>query len=505
MRVFRFALALVLLAPAPALAQQSGITDLVRSNPKFLQAFRDVVVRPSESTVRVQCDGKDTALGMVVEADGWILTKANDLKGDVTVRLKDGRSYPAKITGIHKIHDLALLKIEATGLNPVSLKESKKTRVGSWVAAAGIGEDPVAVGVVSVATRDVPPGKGGPPAPNPSSGYLGVMLETASEGGVRVTQVMPNTAASKAGFQAKDIILKVADEEVTEHEQFMLKMGKRKPGEVVTFRIRRGEDEKDIVATLQARPKGANRGDIQNAMGSELSSRRTGYPTILQHDSVVKPVDCGGPLVDLDGNVIGINICRAGRVESWAVPAEVIRAVLPDLKSGKLAPTAADLTRLSPEMVDSLLASMNRRLQLMPDVARAKWNEKQEVHDPKREAELLDRLAEEAPQHGLDKADVRRFFEAQIEAARLVQDNLFKEWKEKKADRFKGTFDLQSTLRPRVTQASRDLLAAYAKLQPYVGTDEFQKMLRDRARTTITGDSITDAVRDRALQGLSKR
>ena len=69
-----------------------------------------------------------------------------------------------------------------------------------------------------------------------------------------------------------------------------------------------------------------------------FSSRRSGYPTILQHDSIVKPADCGGPIVDLDGKVIGINICRAGRTESWAVPAEVIQSVLFDLMSGKLAP-----------------------------------------------------------------------------------------------------------------------------------------------------------------------
>jgi serine protease Do len=75
-------------------------------------------------------------------------------------------------------------------------------------------------------------------------------------------------------------------------------------------------------------------------MGSELSGRRSGYPTILTHDSVLRPTDCGGPLVDLDGNVIGINISRAGRTESWTVPTEVIQSVLADLKAGKSTPIA---------------------------------------------------------------------------------------------------------------------------------------------------------------------
>src|SRR5262249_33204710 len=75
-----------------------------------------------------------------------------------------------------------------------------------------------------------------------------------------------------------------------------------------------------------------------NNMGSKLSDKRTGFPNILQHDTVLAPADCGGPLVDLDGKAVGINIARAGRVESFAIPSDTVLALLPDLKSGKLAP-----------------------------------------------------------------------------------------------------------------------------------------------------------------------
>src|SRR5262249_17623555 len=88
--------------------------------------------------------------------------------------------------------------------------------------------------------------------------------------------------------------------------------------------------------TLGKRPAG--RADVQNSMGSELSSRRSGFPTILQHDQVIKPTECGGPVVDLDGRVVGINIARAGRTESYAIPGEAVRKLLPELMSGKLAP-----------------------------------------------------------------------------------------------------------------------------------------------------------------------
>ena len=60
--------------------------------------------------------------------------------------------------------------------------------------------------------------------------------------------------------------------------------------------------------------------------------RTGGFPTILQHDSVLRPTDCGGPLVDLDGRALGINIARAGRTESYAVPAEIVKPLVEKLR-----------------------------------------------------------------------------------------------------------------------------------------------------------------------------
>jgi serine protease Do len=73
-------------------------------------------------------------------------------------------------------------------------------------------------------------------------------------------------------------------------------------------------------------------------MGGPLSVRSADFPLVLQHDTVLRPIDCGGPVCDLSGKVVGVNIARAGRVESYAIPADQITGLLPDLMSGKLAP-----------------------------------------------------------------------------------------------------------------------------------------------------------------------
>lgn len=319
----------VLLTPMSVLGQ--GKDAFVRTNPKFRAAFRDVVAPATKSTVRVLCDGKDTALGTIVGPDGWILTKANDLKGAITCKLRDGRTFVARLAGKHERHDLALLKIEATGLTPALFADSINTAVASWVACPGLTADPVAFGVVSVATRDVP--NNGGPIMSANPGYLGVAL-AQDTGGVRVSQVMPKTPAEEAGLKVDDLILTLAGKKVSEPQEFMGDMQQFRPGDVVTLKIMRDKKEQLVKAKLTKKPP--SRGDIQNNMGSKLSSRRSGYPTILQFDGVILPTDCGGPIVNLDGKVIGITISRAGRTENWAVPSEVVRPVLMDLMTEQL-------------------------------------------------------------------------------------------------------------------------------------------------------------------------
>jgi serine protease Do len=319
----------LLLTPASAVSQDKDA--FVRSNPKFRAAFRDVVASASKSTVRVLCDGKDAALGAIVGPDGWILTKAHELKGSITCKLRDGRSFAARLAGKHERHDLALLKIDAAGLTPVLFADSTNTRVAGWLACPGMEADPVAFGVVSVATRDVPNNGGPIMAANP--GYLGVALAN-DDAGVRIKEVMPKTPAEEAGLKVDDLILMLEGKKVSEPQEFIGGMQQCRPGDVITLKIVRNEQEREIKAKLTKKPP--SRGDIQNNMGSKLSSRRSGYPTILQFDGVILPTDCGGPVVNLDGRVIGITISRAGRTENWAVPSEVIRPVLMDLMTMQL-------------------------------------------------------------------------------------------------------------------------------------------------------------------------
>jgi serine protease Do len=235
-----------------------------------------------------------------------------------------------------------LLKVEARGLRPIVWRDSKEAVVGSWLATPGPGAEPVAVGVVSVATRKPALGDMPPVVPlAPDSGFLGVGLADATSG-ARIGTVMPGGAAAKAGVKVDDVVVAVAGKRVPSAAALISRIQRYKVGDVVVLKVKRGDKHLELKAKLERRPRELfPRADIQNQMGSKLSERRGGFPVILQHDTVIKPTDCGGPLVGLDGRAVGINIARAGRTESYAIPSEAVRALLPELKSGKLAPKKA--------------------------------------------------------------------------------------------------------------------------------------------------------------------
>ncbi len=101
--------------------------------------------------------------GFIIAADGYIVTNAHviDNADSIKVTLSDKRELKAKLIGADKGSDIALLKIEATGLPSVELGDSSKLKVGQWVYAIGapFGLDYTATqGIVSALSRHLPDG-----------------------------------------------------------------------------------------------------------------------------------------------------------------------------------------------------------------------------------------------------------------------------------------------------------------------------------------------------------
>jgi serine protease Do len=102
-----------------------------------------------------------TGSGFILESDGYIITNAHVVgeADSIIVKLADKREFQAKLLGIDRRTDVALLKIDAKDLQAVKLGKPKNIKVGEWVAAIGSPfglENTMTVGVVSAKGRALP-------------------------------------------------------------------------------------------------------------------------------------------------------------------------------------------------------------------------------------------------------------------------------------------------------------------------------------------------------------
>jgi S1-C subfamily serine protease len=140
------------------LDESSAIIDVAaKAGPSVVRVFT-TGIDPNSPTAQEQ-DGVGS--GIIFDAAGWILTNRHVVAGttDLTVQLKDGTKYPATIYGIDTLTDLAVIKIDATGLPAATIGDSDGLKVGELVIAIGspLGtfDNSVTSGIVSAMGRDI--------------------------------------------------------------------------------------------------------------------------------------------------------------------------------------------------------------------------------------------------------------------------------------------------------------------------------------------------------------
>lgn len=139
--------------------------------------------------------------GFIVSADGYVMTNAHVVDGadEVIVTLTDKREFKAKIVGTDKRTDVAVVKIEASGLPAVRIGDINRLRVGEWVMAIGSPfglENTVTAGIVSAKQRDtgdylpfiqtdvaINPGNSGGPLINMRGEVVGINSQIYSRSG----------------------------------------------------------------------------------------------------------------------------------------------------------------------------------------------------------------------------------------------------------------------------------------------------------------------------------
>jgi serine protease Do len=189
--------------------QQGGIPGMPEDQAEFFRRFFGVPIpgipngpkQVPPNAGKPQEADRGVGSGFIIESNGLILTNAHVVEGATTiyVTLTDKREFKAKLLGMDKRTDVAVVKIEARDLPKLPLGDSSKVRVGEWVLAIGSPfglENTVTAGIVSAKSRDtgdylpfiqtdvaVNPGNSGGPLLNTAGQVIGINSQIFSRSG----------------------------------------------------------------------------------------------------------------------------------------------------------------------------------------------------------------------------------------------------------------------------------------------------------------------------------
>ena len=161
--------------------------------------------------------------GFILSADGFVMTNAHVVEGadEVLVTLTDKREFKAKIVGFDKRSDVAVVKIEASGLPAVKVGDVSRLKVGEWVMAIGSPfglDNSVTAGIVSAKQRDtgdylpfiqtdvaINPGNSGGPLINMRGEVVGInsQIYSRSGGSMGISFAIPMDEAVRVSDQLR--------------------------------------------------------------------------------------------------------------------------------------------------------------------------------------------------------------------------------------------------------------------------------------------------------------
>ena len=273
-----------------------------------------------KSTVQIYGENRQLALGAIARSDGWIVTKSSEIPDkSIEVRLQDGTKLPGVVKIRRPELDLALIKVDRAELPAIRWSNDTQVPLGGWIASADARSLPLALGVVSVEKRNI----------QKQRPLLGIQLSSFHQGPL-VENVVVGSGADRAGIREGDVIIKIDGKEVQTRQEVLNLLMSFQAGRKITIDVNR--DSKSIAFEAQMM-------DLTNLMldptelevNGSISARSTGFGDVIEHDSVLAPQHCGGPIVDVNGNVVGLNIARAGRVSCYALRSKVVSKAIEEM------------------------------------------------------------------------------------------------------------------------------------------------------------------------------
>ena len=275
------------------------------------------------SVLEITNGGKDNvSLGTVVSSRGHVLTKYSLVKSvaEKQLRFRAGElKWSGTMVAFDEKDDLALFVLHSGKrkpervLRPIIFTTDGRLKDGKIVFGIGADSKTLAIGMTTVA-----PSAKSMEADDETHIDMGVTLNA----NLRLSRVYPRTVGERLGLLVGDRLITVNKQSITSAAQFSAIEKSIVAGDLISIRLQRQNVVREITELVPALTKVTKR---DRWGGGPFSKRRGGFSEVLVHDSVITPENCGGPLVNLQGQFCGINIARSMRVASYALPAEVIK------------------------------------------------------------------------------------------------------------------------------------------------------------------------------------
>lgn len=290
---------------------------------------------PRQNRPQEDAQPKGVGSGFLMSADGFIMTNAHVVDGadEVLVTLTDKREFKARIVGADKRTDIAVVKIDATGLPAVKVGDVSRLRVGEWVMAIGSPfglENTVTAGIVSAKQRDtgdylpfiqtdvaINPGNSGGPLINMrgevvginsqiysrSGGFMGISFAIPMDEAMRVSEqlrVNGRVSRGRIGVQIAPVTNEVAES-----------IGLGKAQGVLVRGVEEGSP---------ADKAGLEAGDIITRFGGKLIDKPADLPRAVGN---TKP-----------GSKVGLTVFRRGGIKELSI---TVGEIEPEKVGGALA------------------------------------------------------------------------------------------------------------------------------------------------------------------------
>ncbi len=286
---------------------KQGLSALIDNKIQNQKKQSVVKIKSSFNNSRV------TIYGTVISREGHIISKSSRVSNqDLFFYIKD---IPFKLDVIKrdKTNDLVLLKASnIKDLIPVTFKKEASVKTGQLIGTLNPENNIIKSGIVGAEPQIIPTLEDG--------AFQGLALKHPNS--VVVDKVSPNSLSEKAGFRVNDSLVKIDTTNIKGMVSQIKKAVFHKANQKVTVLVHRNGALKTINVELTRSNTIENLAKFHTAYNVQISKRRDNFPNAFTHDIPIEPMECGTPVVDINGLVIGIIIARNRRVKSYAVPIE---------------------------------------------------------------------------------------------------------------------------------------------------------------------------------------